>query len=359
MKKHNFYAGPSRLSDYTLKATAEAITDFAGTGLSIMGISHRTAEFEDVMLSSIEIVKDLLSVPQGYSVLFLQGGASLQFCMVPFNLMENNATYINTGVWATGALKEAKYFGEVIELASSADKNFNYIPKGWESKVSKDTSYVHITSNNTIYGTQYKKDPEVSGYLVADMSSDLFSRRVDVSKYGLIYAGAQKNIGPAGATLVIVRDDILGKVTRPIPKILNYKTHIDGGSMYNTPPTVAVFACLKTLERYRQLGGVDAMHERAEAKAKMLYDEIDSNKLFVGTANLEDRSNMNICFVMTPEYKDLEGKFNEFVSARNILGIKGHRSVGGFRASVYNAQREESVKALITAMKDFEKRYLK
>ena len=358
MKKHNFYAGPSRLSDYTLKATADAITDFAGSGLSIMGISHRSAEFEDVMVSAVEIVKDLLEVPQGYSVLFLQGGASLQFCMAPFNLMEKEATYINTGVWATAAIKEAKYFGDVTELATSADKNFNYIPKGWESQVSKDTSYVHITSNNTIYGTQYKTDPTVPVYMVSDMSSDLFSRKVDISKYGLIYAGAQKNIGPAGATLVIIRDDILGKVTRPIPKILNYKTHIDGQSMYNTPPTVAVFACLKTLERYRQLGGIEVMHQRAEAKAQLLYDEIDNNKLFVGTANFEDRSNMNICFVMTPEYKELEGKFNEFVAARNILGIKGHRLVGGFRASVYNAQREESVKALITAMKDFEKRHL-
>lgn len=358
MKKHNFYAGPSRLSDYTLKATAEAIIDFAGTGLSIMGISHRTAEFEDVMLSATEIVKELLDVPQGYSVLFLQGGASLQFCMAPFNLLENNATYINTGVWATGALKEAKYFGEVIELASSADRNFCYIPKGWEKNVSKDTSYVHITSNNTIYGTQYKSDPDVPVYLVADMSSDLFSRPVDVSKYGLIYAGAQKNIGPSGATLVIIKDDILGKVSRPIPKILNYKTHIDGKSMYNTPPTVAVFACLKTLERYKQLGGVQAMKQRADAKAAMLYDEIDRNKVFRGTADVEDRSNMNICFIMVEEYKELEGKFNEFVAARNILGIKGHRSVGGFRASVYNAQREESVKALITAMKDFEKRYI-
>lgn len=346
------------MSDYTLKATADAITDFAGSGLSIMGISHRSAEFEDVMVSAVEIVKELLEVPQGYSVLFLQGGASLQFCMAPFNLMEKEATYINTGVWATAAIKEAKYFGDVTELATSADKNFNYIPRGWESKVSKDTSYVHITSNNTIYGTQYKTDPTVPVYMVSDMSSDLFSRKVDISKYGLIYAGAQKNIGPSGATLVIIRDDILGKVTRPIPKILNYKTHIDGQSMYNTPPTVAVFACLKTLERYRQLGGIEVMHQRAEAKAQLLYDEIDSNKLFVGTANFEDRSNMNICFVMTPEYKELEGKFNEFVAARNILGIKGHRLVGGFRASVYNAQREESVKALITAMKDFEKRHL-
>ncbi len=359
MKKHNFYAGPSRLSDYTLKATADAIFDFAGSGLSVMGISHRSAEFEDVMVSAVEIVKELLNVPEGYSVLFLQGGASLQFCMAPFNLLEKNATYINTGVWATSAVKEGKYFGDIIELATSADKNFNYIPTGWEKNVSLDTSYVHITSNNTIYGTQYKSDPDVPVYMVADMSSDLFSRKVDVSKYGLIYAGAQKNIGPAGATLVIVRDDILGKVTRPIPKILNYKTHIDSQSMYNTPPTVAVFACLKTLERYRQLGGVEAMHERANAKAQLLYDEIDRNPLFIGTAELKDRSNMNICFVMSEEYKEFESKFNEFVAARNILGIKGHRLVGGFRASVYNAQREESVKALITAMRDFEKRHLK
>lgn len=358
MRKHNFYAGPSRISDYALKASAEAITDFAGTGLSILGISHRTVEFQDVMDSAVEIVKELLEVPEGYSVLFLQGGASHQFCMVPFNLMQGNATYINTGVWATSALKEAKGFGEVIELASSEDKNFSYIPRGWEKNVSPDTSYVHITSNNTIYGTQYKTDPDVNKLMVADMSSDLFSRKVDVSKYAIIYAGAQKNIGPSGVTVVIIKNDILGKVDRYIPKILKYQTHIDKGSMFNTPPTLAVFTCLKTLERYKQLGGVEEMHKRANAKAQLLYDEIDRNTMFKGTAAFEDRSNMNICFVMADGYEDKETMFNEFVKARNILGIKGHRLVGGFRASTYNAQREESIKALITAMRDFEKRYM-
>lgn len=358
MKKHNFYAGPSRLSDYALKATAEAINDFAGTGISLLSISHRTPEFQDVMDSASELVKELLNVPEGYSVLFLQGGASLQFSMVPFNLLDKSATYINTGVWATSAINEAKCFGEVVELASSKDKNFNYIPKGWENQVDPETSYVHITTNNTIYGTQYKTDPTTSALLVADMSSDLFSRPIDVSKYALIYAGAQKNVGAAGATVVIVRNDVLGKVSRVIPKILKYETHIASGSMFNTPPVLAVYTCLKTLERYRQLGGVEVMHQRANAKAQLLYDEIDRNKMFKGTTTVEDRSNMNICFVMNEEFKDKETLFNDFVKARNILGIKGHRLVGGFRASVYNAQREDSVQALITAMQDFEKRHI-
>lgn len=358
MKKHNFYAGPSRLSDYALKATAEAINDFAGTGISLLSISHRTPEFQDVMDSASELVKELLNVPEGYSVLFLQGGASLQFSMVPFNLLDKSATYINTGVWATNAINEAKCFGEVVELASSKDKNFNYIPKGWENQVDPETSYVHITTNNTIYGTQYKTDPTTSALLVADMSSDLFSRPIDVSKYALIYAGAQKNVGAAGATVVIVRNDVLGKVSRVIPKILKYETHIASGSMFNTPPVLAVYTCLKTLERYRQLGGVEVMHQRANAKAQLLYDEIDRNKMFKGTTTVEDRSNMNICFVMNEEFKDKETLFNDFVKARNILGIKGHRLVGGFRASVYNAQREDSVQALITAMQDFEKRHI-
>ncbi|MFO7868987.1 MAG: 3-phosphoserine/phosphohydroxythreonine transaminase [Bacteroidales bacterium] len=357
MKKHNFYAGPSRLSDYTLKFTAEAITDFAGTGLSVMGISHRSAEFKDVMDSSIEIVRELLQIPEGYSVLFLQGGASLQFCMAPYNLLNKNASYVNTGIWAQKSQKEAKIFGEVHEIASSQDKNFSYIPKGWEKEVHPETSYVHITTNNTIVGTQFKTDPSVNVPLVADMSSDIFSRTIDISKYGLIYAGAQKNIGPSGVTLAIVRDDLLGKVDRQIPQMLDYRTHIEKGSMFNTPPTVAVFACLKTLERYRQLGGVEALHERANIKAQMLYNEIDRNKMFEGTAEIEDRSNMNITFVMSEKYKELESTFLEFVTARNILGVKGHRSVGGFRASCYNAQREESVKILVKAMNDFEKRY--
>ena len=358
MKKHNFYAGPSRLSDFALKATSEALVDFAGTGISLLSISHRTPEFQDVMDSASELVKELLHVPEGYSVLFLQGGASLQFCMVPYNLLDKSATYINTGVWATSAIGEAKCFGEVVELASSKDKNFSYIPQGWESQVDPATSYVHITSNNTIYGTQYKSDPNVPALLVSDMSSDLFSRPIDISKYALIYAGAQKNVGAAGATVVIVRNDVLGKVNRTIPKILKYQTHIEQGSMFNTPPTLAVYTCLKTLERYRQLGGIEVMHQRANAKAQMLYDEIDRNKLFKGTAAVEDRSNMNICFVMNEEFKDKESLFNDFAQARNILGIKGHRSVGGFRASIYNAQREESVQALITAMQDFEKRHI-
>lgn len=355
MKKHNFYAGPSRLSDYTLTETAENIIDFAGTGLSVMGISHRSKEFVAVMEQAVSLTKELLDVPSSHEVIFVQGGASMQFCMLPYNLLNKKAAYVDSGAWSSKAIKEAKCFGDVEIVASSKDKNYNYIPEGWEANVPSDASYLHYTSNNTIYGTQFKADPNVKLPLACDMSSDIFSRPVDVSKYGVIYAGAQKNIGPSGITLVIVKKDLLGKVDRCIPAILKYDTHIDKESMYNTPPTVATFACMKTLERYKQLGGVKAIHVKANEKAKMLYDEIERNKLFVGTVQNEaHRSNMNITFVMNENYKDLEKPFLNFVDERNIVGIKGHRSAGGFRASVYNAQREESVRALVEAMKEFE-----
>lgn len=353
MKKHNFYAGPSILPQYTIDKSIEGIRDFAGSGLSVLEISHRSKEFIACMNEAISLVKELLDVPQGYQVIFLGGGASLQFAMVPMNLMNTKAAYLNTGEWANKALKEAKLFGEVVEVASSKEKLYNYIPKDYT--VPADADYFHITTNNTIYGTELKNDPDVSVPLVADMSSDIFSRPVDVSKYSVIYAGAQKNLAPAGVAVVIVREDVLGKVNRPIPTMLDYRTHIKAESMFNTPPVFAVFAAQQTLRWLKDLGGVKAIQKMNIEKAGLLYDEIDRNKLFVPTIkDPEDRSLMNICFIMADEYKELETPFADFAKSRGIVGIAGHRSVGGFRASTYNALPRESVLALIDAMKDFE-----
>ncbi|MDE6263561.1 MAG: 3-phosphoserine/phosphohydroxythreonine transaminase [Paramuribaculum sp.] len=353
MKKHNFYAGPSILSEYTIKNTADAIIDFAGTGLSILEVSHRSKEFVAVIEEARALVKELLDVPQGYSVLFLGGGASLQFCMVPFNLLRKKAAYLETGTWAVNAIKEAKIFGEVDVVASSKDANFTFIPKDYT--VPADADYFHFTTNNTIYGTEIRKDPNVAVPLVADMSSDIFSRPVDVSKYDLIYAGAQKNLAPAGVTIVIVRDEALGKVERLIPTMLDYRTHIKKDSMFNTPPVLPIFSALQTLRYYKQLGGVAELEKMDLAKAAKLYDAIDSSKMFTGTVtDPEDRSIMNVTFVMKPEYKELEKDFIDFATTKGIVGIKGHRSVGGFRASLYNALPMESVDVLVDAMKEFE-----
>jgi phosphoserine aminotransferase len=353
MKKHNFYAGPSILPKYTIDKTIEGIKDFAGSGLSVLEISHRSKEFIACMNDAIALVKDLLEVPAGYQVIFLGGGASLQFAMVPMNMMNNKSAYLNTGSWASKALKEAAYYGEAVEVASSKDKNFNYIPKNFT--VPADADYFHITTNNTIYGTELKKDPDVSVPLVADMSSDIFSRPVDVSKYSIIYAGAQKNLAPAGVTLVIIKEDALGKVTRQIPTMLDYRTHIKAESMFNTPPVFTVFAAQQTLHWLKDLGGVKAIQKINIEKAKMLYDEIDRNKLFVPTVrDPDDRSLMNICFVMADEYRELEQPFAEFAKSKGMTGIAGHRSVGGFRASTYNALPRESVVALIETMREFE-----
>jgi phosphoserine aminotransferase len=355
MKKHNFYAGPSILPQYTLDKTAEGIRDFAGSGLSVLEISHRSKEFVACMNDTISLVKELLEIPAGYQVIFLGGGASLQFAMVPMNLMTSKSAYLNTGEWAGKALKEAKLYGEVVEVASSKASNFNYIPRNYV--VPDDADYFHVTTNNTIYGTELKKDPVSKIPLVADMSSDIFSRPVDVSKYSLIYAGAQKNLAPAGVTLVIIKEEVLGKVTRPIPTMLDYRTHIKSESMFNTPPVFAVFAAQQTLTWLKALGGVRAIQKKNIEKAAILYDEIDRNKLFVPTIkDPEDRSLMNICFVMADGYKDLEKPFAEFAKSRGMLGIEGHRSVGGFRASTYNALPKESVEALVDAMKEFEKK---
>jgi phosphoserine aminotransferase len=355
MKKHNFYAGPSILPGYTVENTAKGIRDLDGIGLSVMEISHRSKEFMAIMEEAQSLVKELLEVPEGYHVLFLGGGASLQFCMVPHNLLQTKAAYLNTGSWASKALKEAGFFGEAIEVASSKDRNFSYIPRNYE--LPADADYFHITSNNTIYGTQIREDMDVPMPLVADMSSDIFSRPVDVSKYGIIYGGAQKNLAPAGVAFVIIREDILGKVDRQIPTILDYRTHIDKGSMFHTPPVVPIFAGLQTLRWLKENGGIRAMEEKNIEKAVILYDEIERNKLFQPTVEKEeDRSLMNICFIMDETYKELEGDFLEFASSRGMIGIKGHRSVGGFRASTYNALARESVEALIETMQEFERK---
>lgn len=352
MKKHNFYAGPSILSEYTIKNTAEAIMNFADTGLSILEVSHRSKEFTAVIEEAAQMVKELLEVPEGYHVLFLGGGASMQFCMVPFNILKKKAAYLETGTWAVNAIKEAKLFGEVDVVASSKEANFSYIPKDFV--IPADADYFHFTTNNTIFGTEVRKDIDSPVPLVADMSSDIFSRPIDVSKYDVIYAGAQKNLAPAGVTIAIVKESALGQVERAIPTMLDYRTHIKKGSMFNTPPVLPIFSALQTLKYYKSLGGVAAIEKIDIEKAAKLYDAIDSSKLFVGTAATEDRSIMNVCFVMKPEYAELEKEFVEFATSKGMVGIKGHRSVGGFRASLYNALPMESVDALIATMKEFE-----
>ena len=352
MKKYNFNAGPSILPSEVIKATAEACLEFNNSGLSLMEISHRSKDFQPVMDEAEALMKELLDIPEGYKVLFLGGGASLEFCMVPYNLLEKKAAYLNTGTWAKKAMKEAKLFGEVVEVASSAADNYTYIPKNLT--VPADADYFHITTNNTIYGTEIRKELDSPVQMVADMSSDILSRPVDVSKYAIIYGGAQKNLSMAGVTFVIVKEDALGKVSRQIPTMLDYRTHVEKGSMFNTPPVVPVFTALQTMKWIKAQGGVKVMDARAKERAEILYSEIDRNKLFRGTVAEEDRSLMNICFVMNDEYKELEADFMKFATDKGMVGIKGHRSVGGFRASCYNAMSVEGVKALVEAMKEFE-----
>lgn len=335
-----------------IEATAAACLDFDGCGLSLMEISHRAKNFQPVVDKAAALVKELLNVPEGYSVVFLAGGASTEFCRVPYNFLEKKAAYLNTGTWAKKAMKEAKLFGEVVEVASSAEANYTYIPKNFT--IPEDADYLHITTNNTIFGTEMRYDLDSPIPMVADMSSDILSRPVDVSKYICIYAGAQKNVSMAGVTIVIVKDDALGKMSRQIPTMLDYSTHVKNGSMFNTPPVVPIYCAMKNLEWIKANGGVEAMDARAKARAELLYGEIDRNKLFKGTAATEDRSLMNICFVMNDEYKELEADFLQFATDKGMVGIKGHRSVGGFRASCYNAQTMEGVQALVDCMKEFE-----
>lgn len=352
MKKYNFNAGPSMLPREVIENTAKQILDFNGSGLSLAEISHRAKDFQPVVDEAVALIKELLEIPEGYSVLFLGGGASLEFCMVPYNFLKKKAAYLNTGVWAKKAMKEAKLFGEVVEVASSAEANYTYIPKDWECPA--DADYLHITTNNTIYGTEIRHELQVPVRMIADMSSDIFSRPVDVSKYDCIYAGAQKNLAMAGVTLVIVKDDALGKVDRSIPTMLDYRTHVEKGSMFNTPPVVPIYSALETLRWIKAQGGLKMMDKLAHERAEMLYVEIDRNKLFRGTAKEEDRSLMNICFVMNDEYKELEKPFLDYALSCGMVGVKGHRSVGGFRASCYNAQTIEGVEALVKCMQDFD-----
>ncbi len=352
MKKYNFNAGPSILPREVMEQTAQACLDFNGSGLSLMEISHRAKDFQPVVDEAVALVKELLSVPEGYSVLFLGGGASLEFCMVPYNYLEKKAAYLNTGVWATKAIKEARGFGEVVEVASSADENFTYVPRHFT--IPTDVDYFHITTNNTIYGTELREDLSSPVPLVADMSSDIFSRPVDVSKYVCIYGGAQKNLAMAGVTLVIVKDDSLGKVSRHIPTMLDYQTHVKKGSMFNTPPVVPIYSALLNLRYMKAHGGVEAMEQKAIERAKIVYGEIDRNRLFVGTAREDSRSRMNLTFVLKPEYKDLQDEFLAFATQKGMVGIKGHRDVGGFRASCYNAMTIEGCEALVACMKEFE-----
>ena len=353
--KHNFGAGPCILPQEVFKQAAQAVLEWDQTGLSILEISHRTPEFEEVVAETERLVKSLLNVPSGYSVIFLQGGASLQFSMVPMNLLGDGqkAAYLDTGVWANKAIKEAKLFGEVDVVGSSKEQNYTFIPKGYE--IPKDAVYFHCTSNNTIYGTEMHAFPKSPIPMVCDMSSDIFSRQVNVADFDLIYAGAQKNMGPAGVTLVIVKDEILGKIDRKIPSMLDYKIHIEGQSMYNTPPVFSIYVSMLNLKWLKSKGGVPVIEQENLAKARALYAEIDRNPLFKGTCAVEDRSNMNICFVM--ENPDLEKDFLKFAEDRDIIGIKGHRSVGGFRASMYNALPISSVHVLVDAMQEFAEKH--
>ncbi len=353
-KVHNFSAGPAILPQAAIDASVEALKNFAGTGLSLIEVSHRSKEYEAVVDEATQLVKDILKLNDDYAVVFLQGGASLQFDMIPMNWLGDNQTaaYVNTGVWASRAIKEAKMFGKVNVLASSEDKNFSYIPKDYS--IPTDAAYYHCTSNNTIYGTEMFSFPDTHGVpLVCDMSSDIFSRPFDANKFDMIYAGAQKNMGPAGTTLVILKKSFLEKrVTRTIPTMLDYKVHIDNGSMYNTPSVFAIFVCMHTLRWIKSIG-LEAMETRNKAKADTLYAEIDRNPLFVGTVAKEDRSRMNVNFVLND--KSMEDEFLKFCKDKNLSGLKGHRSVGGLRASLYNALELESVQALVDAMQEFEK----
>ena len=353
MKKHNFSAGPCILPQEVFQKASEAVLELNNSGLSILEISHRSKDFVDIMEEARSLALELLGLDgKGYKVLFLQGGASTQFLMVAYNLLQNQAGYINTGSWSDKALKEAKLFGDAIEIASSKDANYNYIPKGYE--IPSGLDYVHCTSNNTIFGTQIKDFPKTDAPLICDMSSDIFSRELDFSKFDLIYAGAQKNMGPAGATLVVIKEDLLGKVSRKIPSMLDYKVHIDKASMFNTPPVFPVYVSMLTLRWLKALGGISAIQEKNEKKANLIYSEIDLNPLFKGFTAKEDRSVMSATFNLVDG--DLKETFDEMCKEGGINGVNGHRSVGGYRASMYNAMPIESVATLVDIMSDLERK---
>ena len=352
MKKYNFNAGPSILPDVVLEAAAKAIIDFDGTGLSLLSISHRTPEFEAVLAEAKSLFRELLNIPDNYQIYFVGGGASTQFFHIPANFLGKKAGYVHTGVWTKKAIKEAKYYGEVQIVASSEDKDFTYIPKNFE--IPSDLDYLYICANNTIYGTEYKCDIDSPVPLIADMSSDILSRPIDVAKYALIYGGAQKNLAPAGVSFVIIRDDMLQSVKRELPTMMNVNTHVDNNSMFNTPPVFPIYILRETLKWMKAEGGLEAIYARNQKKAALLYAEIDRNSLFRGTVAEEDRSLMNICFVMSEGNEELASEFMTFAKARGMVGHKGHRLVGGFRASCYNACPVESVEALVACMQEFE-----
>ncbi|MBE9488610.1 MAG: 3-phosphoserine/phosphohydroxythreonine transaminase [Bacteroidetes bacterium] len=357
MKKHNFSAGPSILPQVAVENASKAVLDFEGTGLPLICMSHRSKEFDNVVVETEQLFKELLNIPDGYKVFFVGGGASTQFFHIPYNLLEKKAGYVNTGVWAKKAKKEANLFGEVVEVATSEDKKFSYVPKGYS--IPTDIDYLHITTNNTIYGTELHEDIDCPVNLVADMSSDIFSRPVDVSKYAMIYGGAQKNIGPAGATFVIVREDILGKVSRPIPSMVDYRLQVKNSSMFNTPPVFPIYVIRETLKWLKSIGGVEEMYKINKKKAGVIYDEIERNPLFKGAAVKEDRSLMNITFVLNEGFENLQETFLEESKAAGMVGLKGHRLVGGFRASTYNALPLESAEALVKFMQEFEAKHTK
>ncbi|MBQ3882817.1 MAG: 3-phosphoserine/phosphohydroxythreonine transaminase [Bacteroidales bacterium] len=353
-KVHVFNAGPCLLPEEAIDNAIKALKDFKGTGVSVLSISHRTKEWEETMNECRALWKELLNIPDTHEVVFLGGGASLQFLYVAMNYLEKKAAYLDTGVWAHKALQQAQGIGEAYALACSKDKNYSYIPKGYE--IPTDIDYFHITTNNTIYGTEIKEDMDCPVPLIADMSSDIMSRPVDVSKYDLIYGGAQKNVGPAGVIFAIIRKDSLGRVSRYIPTMLDYKTHIEKESMFNTPPVFSIYMMTETLKWLKSIGGVPEIHRRNVEKATILYNEIDRNSMFVGTAAKEDRSIMNVCFVMAPGKEGLQDEFMAFAKSQGMVGIKGHRSVGGFRASIYNACTKEDVEALVKCMQEFEQK---
>ena len=357
MKKHNFNAGPSVLADEVIENAAKAVLDFNGSGLSLLSISHRSKDFDAVMAEADALFRELLHIPDNYKIFYIGGGASTMFYEVPANFLGKKAGYVNTGVWSKKAIKEAKRYGEVEILATSEDRNFTYIPKGFA--IPSDLDYLHITSNNTIYGTEYHEDLSSPVPLIADMSSDILSRPVDVTKYAMIYGGAQTNLAPAGVVFAIIREDMLDKQVRDLPTMVSFRTHVENNSMFNTPPVFPIYVLKETLKWLKSIGGVEEIYRRNQEKAQLLYDEIDRNPLFRGTVEKQDRSLMNICFVMADGYEELAPEFLEYTKAHDIVGIKGHRLVGGFRASCYNALKKESVEVLVKCMRDFAEKYAK
>lgn len=357
MKKHNFNAGPSVLADEVIENAAKAVLDFNGSGLSLLSISHRSKDFDVVMAEADALFRELLHIPDNYKIFYIGGGASTMFYEIPANFLGKKAGYVNTGVWSKKAIKEAKRYGEVEILATSEDRNFTYIPKGFA--IPSDLDYLHITSNNTIYGTEYHEDLSSPVPLIADMSSDILSRPVDVTKYAMIYGGAQKNLAPAGVVFAIIREDMLDKQVRDLPTMVSFRTHVENNSMFNTPPVFPIYVLKETLKWLKSIGGVEEIYRRNQEKAQLLYDEIDRNPLFRGTVEKQDRSLMNICFVMADGYEELAPEFLEYTKAHDIVGIKGHRLVGGFRASCYNALKKESVEVLVKCMRDFAEKYAK